>query len=98
MNCSNLADTQLSSDSIEKCIDVIKNRQGTDLFTDFERKRCKDQVEIIKFYSWLEVNCQDVNVLSIVGILCINSLPINKVMYDKIKPWIDRYEQEKLTK
>ena len=85
---------ELSADVFKKFVADLPKRY--EAYIKREIEEAKRQTEIVYFCNWLESNCDDEEIIRIglVSISCI--LP--PFLYDKIKPWIDMYEQEISTK
>ena len=94
-NQSNMPTAELSADVFKKVIDDFPGRY--EKYIERQMEEAKRQTEIVDFCNWLEGSCKDEEIMAI-GLMSISCVPLPPFLYGKIKPWIDRYEQETSTK
>ena len=90
VNYNNNTVTELNPDNLKSFIDSIIDGSSFRRYKEEKRKRINKSFD---FYNWLKDSCNDEIIVSIgAGIIGVPILPPS--MYEKIKPWIDRYEKE----
>ena len=93
-NWDNNTVAKLNPDNLKSFLDSVIDGSSFRKYEEETRERINKSFD---FYNWLKDNCNDEIIVSIGGSsIGVPMLP--PFMYDKIKPWIDRYEQEKVTK
>ena len=90
----NIIYNALTLDSLGKVIKEIKERSRARW--EHQIRIARDQQQYIKFFDWLKSNCNDELVLMIceLAIDCVGyGMPISLPWSEKLKPWIDKYEE-----
>ena len=86
---------ELTADAFDKFKEnFLKSLDGRDKYM---RRQAVMHEKRVKFHDWLHENCTEDGVLFI-GELVLNDIILPPEYYKKIKPWIDKYEQEEATK
>jgi len=94
VNYDNNTVTKLTPDNLKSFMDSVIDGSSFMKCEEETRERINKSFD---FYNWLKDNCNDEIIVSI-GASSIGVPMLPPFMYDKIKPWIDRYEKEKITK
>ncbi|GEM_PF-4259487 len=92
---SNLNCGAFTEENLIAAMEIVASGKEFEMKIKRWEERAKERHEVGGFYEWLKGNCQDQETILFgkCAVAVAGSIPIPRFMYDKLKPWMDKYDQ-----